>query len=354
MSLAEIADITEAKNAGKLLIAQVSPSSRIGICEEFSMPSCNAIGKVATALKQLGIDYVVDTPLGADLVTYYEALEIKRMLESNSLELPFFNSCCTGWRLYASKVHPELLHNISPIISPQMATGAVSRYYIAKKANRNPSDIYVIGIMPCNVKRAETKERMKDGNAYVDSVLTTVELADWIKSKGIDFPNLPDSQLSEIFPKASKSALNFGSSGGVMHALISVLSSLLGEKIDIAEVKSGNGITEGIIKSKSFDFNVAIVYGFANFERVYAEIKNGKKYGFIEVMMCPNGCIGGPGQPEASKEKLLERVAVLNSSAEKLESANAINADFSNFVTAIEEDIGKDKLHSIFYPRESS
>ena len=29
-------------------------------------------------------------------------------------------------------------------------------------------------------------------------------------------------------------------------------------------------------------------------------IKNGKKYHLIEVMACPNGCIGGGGQPIAT------------------------------------------------------
>ena len=38
--------------------------------------------------------------------------------------------------------------------------------------------------------------------------------------------------------------------------------------------------------------------GIKNAKVILEQIKNGKcEYDFVEVMACPNGCIGGGGQP---------------------------------------------------------
>ncbi|MEM4272323.1 MAG: [Fe-Fe] hydrogenase large subunit C-terminal domain-containing protein, partial [Candidatus Bilamarchaeaceae archaeon] len=59
--------------------------------------------------------------------------------------------------------------------------------------------------------------------------------------------------------------------------------------------------------------------GFANFEQVFKEIESGKKkFHFVEVMNCPYGCVGGPGQPLPVNEEILRaRAEGLRAAADK-------------------------------------
>ena len=56
------------KDPKKTVVCYTSPSVRVSIGDEFDMkPGENVEGKIVTALKDVGFDYVFDTTFGADL-----------------------------------------------------------------------------------------------------------------------------------------------------------------------------------------------------------------------------------------------------------------------------------------------
>ena len=345
-------EIEQEIESGKIVVAEIAPAVRVTLGELFGMrEGTNVLGKTATLLKKLGFQHVVDTPLGADIATYYEAKDIKELLDKGNVKkFPIFNSCCIGWRLYASRQHLELLDHITIIASPQMTIGAVSKYYLAHKLKRDPGDIIVVGIMPCSLKKYETLEVMRNGHKYIDYVVTTVELADWAKKKGHDLKKMKDSSLSPLMPASSKDGVIFGVTGGMTEAVVTTLARLYGKKVEVLEFRDDLEIRRKKIKIGKHTFNIAMVYGLQNMEKLYNEIKSGKKYHLVEIMMCPLGCVGGPGQPVADKKTITARGNALRTVADEIKQRTPL--DNPTLKKMIDEYLGKlkrEELEELIY-----
>ncbi|MGC8567665.1 MAG: [Fe-Fe] hydrogenase large subunit C-terminal domain-containing protein [Candidatus Micrarchaeia archaeon] len=330
--------IKHAKTMGKIVIAEIAPAARVAFGEPFGIEAgTNSLGKIISILKSIGVDYVIDTSLGADLTSYYEAIEAMKEINTGPENFLILNSCCTGWRLYAEKKHPELSKNISRLVSPQMLLGGASKYFFSKKLGIKIDNIAVVGIMPCIQKKEETKEKMKNGIAYVDYIITTNELATWAKNSGIDFKSLKEASLDNDVPFPSGLGLGFGSTGGVMNSLLARIAEMCNEKLDIETFDSDSSIKKGVASIGGKKFKIAVVYGLMNFEKIYEEIKKGAVYNFIEVMMCPFGCVGGAGQPPASYNIIKKRMDGLKRiSSTKSEGPEAKEA-FTSFVKELED-----------------
>ena len=62
--------LREYLHSGKTIAIQIAPAVRVAIGEEFGYkPGINTVGKLITALRLIGADYVFDTTFGADLTT---------------------------------------------------------------------------------------------------------------------------------------------------------------------------------------------------------------------------------------------------------------------------------------------
>jgi len=343
--------LEEEKAGGKLMVAEVAPAVRVALGEMFGFePGRNTMGKIVSLLRKLGFDYVVETPLGADIATYYEAMDVKERLEKGTGKYPIFNSCCIGWRTYAQAKHPELLKNITIIASPQMTMGAVARFYLAKKLGRKPGDISIVGIMPCTLKKNETDEKMKNGHRYVDYVVTTVELAQWAKGKGLDLARMEDGALSEIMPGSSRDGMVFGVSGGMSDAVLETMAGLMGEKTEVVDLDEDGAIRTKTVKIGKHELNIAVVQGFPNFEKIYDEIQSGKRYHMVEVMMCPYGCVGGPGQPPLALERVKERRAGLVRAGGESRSKTPLDSPgLKALMDEFLETMGRKKLEELIY-----
>jgi len=311
----------ELADPNKLVAIQIAPAVRIAIGEEFGYPPGEDMTKKTVGLlSALGFDEVVDTPLGADVNIYEEAYEILHALERNDEDyFPVLNSCCIGWRLYCSRAHQDICSHISPIASPHMITGSLIKNYLSKKLKKPIKEIVSVSVMPCTLKKYEVMEQLPDGVAYVDYVLTTHELAEFAKKKGLDLKSVPEAEFSRYLPDSSKDGVIFGVTGGLVEALITTLAHILDvEKEDETIFRNDKIIKEKEVRLGKYTFHVATVYGAANFEKIFEQIKEGKKFHFIEVMNCPYGCVGGPGQPmPPTKEKLEARAAGLRKTADK-------------------------------------
>ena len=137
----------------KLVVVQTAPAIRAAIGEGFDFaPGTNCTGKMVTALRRLGFDAVFDTDFAADLTIVEEAHELISRLQNHG-PLPHITSCSPGWINFIEGFYPELLAHVSTCRSPMTMLSTVAKTYYAKKVNRNPKDIFMVGIMPCVAKK---------------------------------------------------------------------------------------------------------------------------------------------------------------------------------------------------------
>lgn len=307
------------KKNGKVMVAQLAPAVRVSLGEEFGrQPGEDLTRNCVGLLKSLGFDHVVDTPLGADINIYEEVDEILSALERGDDEyFPVFNSCCIGWRLYCKNKHPELYPLVSPIASPHMVAGSAAKHILSKKLGIPMQRICMVGIMPCVLKKYETQERMHSGEKYVDYVLSTIELAAWAKKEGRGLMD-SEGEFTPLLPDSTKNGVIFGATGGIVEALLASIACKLGEPPEKIRFRGDEQVKKICVRIGKYRLNVVSIYGVSNLEKVLREIRGGEKYHFVEVMNCPYGCVGGPGQPlPAAEGKYRARAHGLRAAADK-------------------------------------
>jgi NADP-reducing hydrogenase subunit HndD len=327
--------VWEALNdGGKHVIVQTAPAIRAALGECFGYePGTLVTGKMVTALKQLGFDGVFDTNFTADLTIMEEGTELltrlkEAIVDSKEVPLPMFTSCSPGWIRFAEYFYPQFLPNLSTCKSPQQMFGALAKTYYANKLDIAAEAIVVVSVMPCTAKKFESQRSEMDDSGYrdVDYVLTTRELAEMIKTAGIQFTQLDDGKMDAPMGLSSGAADIFANTGGVMEAAIRTAYEIVTgrvlpfEGLHIQAVAGLEGIKEASLELKdclpAWNFlegvtvNVAVAHGLNNARKVMEALKTGhKSYHFVEVMTCPGGCIGGGGQPRFTDDSVrLKRI----------------------------------------------
>lgn len=291
--------LREYLNSDKVVVAQIAPAVRVALGEEFGMKvGTNVEGKMISALKKIGADYVFDTTFGADLTVMEEAHELVERIK-NDVNGPLLTSCCPSWVTFIEMFYPEFIPNLSTCKSPIVMEGAMIKNYFSKINNINKDDIVSIAITPCTSKKQEI---LKYDD--VDLVITTRELAKYLKEENIDFCNLKDGSFNSLMSKGSGSGIIFGNSGGVMEATIREVYHILnkrrpkGKLLNFKEVRGLNNIKETSVTINGVTLRLAVINGTGDARKVLEKIKTGEiYYDFIEVMACEGGCIAGGGQP---------------------------------------------------------
>jgi iron-only hydrogenase group A len=317
-SLTEMSDINhviDALNSGKLLVAQTAPSIRAALGECFGMPPGTEVtGKMVTALKRLGFNYVFDTDLGADICIIEEATEFVKRFKENR-DLPMITTCCPAWIKFGEQFYFEQLNHMSSCKSPQAILSSLIKTYFANKIGKKPEEIILVDIMPCTAKKYEIARPEFKGDA--DYVLTTVELAKLIKEMNIDFIHLPNSEFDNPLGESTGAGAIFGHTGGVMEAALRTTSDWLEgksvSKIEYTGLRGMETLKEAELKIAGKTIKICVVHTLGEARKLMEQIKSGKSpYHFIEIMACYGGCIGGGGQPAPiTAEILTKRIQAL-------------------------------------------
>ena len=287
----------------------IAPAVRVAIGEEFGEDlGKNLEGKVVSALRKLGFDYVFDITFGADLTIMEEAVELVNRIK-NKGTLPMFTSCCPAWVKYAEIFYPEFIPNLSSCKSPIAMQSTMIKTYFADKKKIDPKDILNVVIAPCTAKKSEIKRKEINRSGYDDTdfVLTTRELALLLKEEGIDLNSLDDSKFDSPLGKGSSAGLIFGNSGGVAEAALRTAyyyltgENLSKEKLVFNEVRGMEDIKEASVMIDDLEIKVAALNGMKNAKILLDKIRSGEvNYHFVEVMNCLGGCIAGGGQPKST------------------------------------------------------
>jgi iron only hydrogenase large subunit-like protein len=232
---------------------------------------------------------------------------------NNHGKLPFLTSCCPSWVRFVEEGKAALLPNLSQTASPQQMMGRMIKNYITSSAGQKSQNVFVVSVMPCTAKKYEADlDRMKDGVIRnVDAVITTRELVRMIRMLGIDFNSLEPEPSDTHYSMRSSSGNLFGISGGHLEGLLRTIYLMMTgnemSTLKINELRGLKGKKEARVKIGKVSFNVAAVSGLSNAKTLMEEVESGREnFSIIEVMACPNGCIGGGGQKLHSDEKNLK------------------------------------------------
>ncbi|MDD5289739.1 MAG: [Fe-Fe] hydrogenase large subunit C-terminal domain-containing protein [Patescibacteria group bacterium] len=340
---------------GKVLIAEIAPSIRVSIGEEFGQDYGKIMtGQLAASMKALGFDYAFDVNLGADFTTYEEAKELVKWITEDKPR-PMFTSCCPAWVKFVEFFYPEFISHLTSANSPHMCSGPVIKTFFADYLKKDPRDIEIVSIMPCTSKKHEIgleKHRIDLGWCLerldlpniasvcqsrgglagikvpaVDHILTTREYAFLLHKNKIDLPNLKPIDLDRPLGVSSGAGAIYGASGGVMESALRSadyffrvldetgsldpvikgenyklkkkrFSKISQSRIEFREARGQAGIKTARVKVGGRKLNIAVANGLGNAKKILEDLKAGRvKYDYVEVMACPGGCIGGGGQP---------------------------------------------------------
>jgi [FeFe] hydrogenase (group B1/B3) len=239
-------DIAKANEEGKVHAYMVVAPS---ISSQFHNAK---LGQVVTGIKRLGFHEVVEAALGADMVSYTEALELS---EKGFLT----SSCCPAFVKYIQTAFPTLAEHISSNLSPMAK--------IAKYLKEIDKDAKVVFVGPCIAKKMEM---FRDDSApYVDCVITFEELQALLDAKEIDLTSLAEQPLDN----ASYFGRIFARSGGLSDAVVEALKE----------------------QNINFEVKPLKVSGLDNCRTALNQAKSPERsFNFIEGMACSGGCIGGP------------------------------------------------------------
>ena len=316
--------VKAAKAAGKTVVVSTSPSVRVALAEEFgAAPGTFCEGEVVAALRALGADYVLDTCFAADLTIMEEAAELVRRLTTGDRPVPQFTSCCPAWVKFCETWYPEMLPHVSTAKSPIGMQGPTVKTYFAAKRGLDPAKIFNVALTPCTAKKFEIRRPEMDDSGFrdMDAVITTRELADWMRAEGVDYSSLKPAKYDSLMGEASGAGIIFGNTGGVMEAAVRTAYWMVNGKnppADLFEFKPVRGIgskkQRAYVKEATVELKpglavtLVVVHGLANVRGVIDRVKSGQlKASFIEVMACEGGCIGGGGQPRAKSAPYLSR-----------------------------------------------
>ncbi|MCL1787429.1 MAG: NADH-dependent [FeFe] hydrogenase, group A6 [Defluviitaleaceae bacterium] len=324
-ALTQVSDIgnvwTAINDPEKIVVVQTAPAVRVALGEEFgAAPGTRVTGKMVAALRRMGFDHVYDTDFAADLTIMEEATELIHRIQ-NGGTLPMLTSCCPAWVKFIEHQFPELLDIPSTCKSPHQMFGAIAKTYLADKLGVDPAKMVVVSVMPCVAKKYESArdELANNGNADVDYVITTREMAGMLREACIDFNSLPDEDFDKVMGESTGAGVIFGRTGGVIEAAVrTAVFKLTGknpENVEFTQLRGEAGIREATIKVGDMDLNIGIAHGLGNARTLLENIRDGKsKYHAIEIMACPGGCVSGGGQPFYGDDRsvITARIAGLN------------------------------------------
>ena len=262
-------DVIRKIKEGKRVVAMCAPATEGQFGSGINMAALRA------ALKKLGFADMVEVGLGGDMTAAYEARE---WIEARKEGRKMTTSCCPAFiSMMRHRFPGEYEKYKSSTVSPMVAVSRYLKYL-------DPECVTVF-IGPCIAKKGETlNEFIADRPDYA---LTYGEIVAMLDSRGISI-----EPVEEDYQEASLFGKRFAGSGGVAEAVLQVMKEM-GED------------TEGI--------RLRQCSGGDECKKALMLLKAGKlEEDFVEGMMCPGGCVGGPSKHQAEAQVIRDRQALLS------------------------------------------
>jgi iron only hydrogenase large subunit-like protein len=210
--------------------------------------------QVLLALKEIGFDYAYDLAWMCEMVN----AAIEEHLLSHAAPRPMISTVCPAVIRLITVQYPELTRYITPIESPRELAAKRLRKQISEERGIAPEEIGLIHITSCPAKMISIKRPSGLEKSYLDGAVS----------------------IPEIY-----------------HPLLKELETI-NENV-ILQQSSGVGIgwamTGGEVNGLNID-NCLSVSGVTDVIQILDEVEAGrlKEIAYLECLICPAGCVGGP------------------------------------------------------------
>ena len=283
-----LVDIINAIRDGKEVYAMAAPATEGQFGADITM------GSIRKTLMDMGFKDMVEVGLGGDMTAAYEALEWAETLAEGR---KMTTSCCPAFKSMLKKHFPDQYkENMSQTVSPMVA---ISRYLKLLHP-----DCVTVFVGPCIAKKAEANDKSVPGTA--DYAITYGELRALVRSKDMEI-----KPVSDEYQEASSWGKRFATSGGVANAVMEVMQE---RGIDTSSIKlercaGGDECRKALLLLKA--------------GRIDAD--------FIEGMICPGGCVGGPSKHKTEAEITKARNELLDKADDRRVLNNLENYPMDKF-----------------------
>jgi len=262
-------------------------------------------GRIISAAKQMGFDFVFDEACGIDVAVYEEAAELIERI-STKTNLPLFSSNCPAWVNFVEKHHPEIIPNLATVKSPHVILGRLVKKKVSMLKKISQQSIFVVSLLGCTAAKDEIKRMQLAGE--IDAVITPREFVQMMKTYAIEISATKPYKFDAPFNICSRSAV-LDELPGHHAAYVLKMCQAQGESQSLF---IGKGIVDTTFNVGGRAIKIAICSGVSN-ARDLIETGRYKEYSYIEVLACPYGCSGGGGQPRIKGYSIMEtRVSALN------------------------------------------
>ena len=268
------------------IVVQISPAARVAIGEYFGL-SCgeDGIGKVASILRELGADAVVDTAIAEDAVAILETKKLLTHKKNNTA--PLFASRCAAFVRMAKEKYPNVC--VSDLPATATVAGTLLREFYREQTGKR---VFVVAVEPCCANKEV---------CGADIVLTTEELVSLLAETEINLRLEQKSALDVPFGASSGSAYICATSGGVADSIARCLSADKSQdalrKFSYSGLYGTKRLREATLRIDGAEWKFAVVCGLKAADELMQRVENGEAdYDYVEVMACDGGCVGGDAQ----------------------------------------------------------
>lgn len=214
-------------------------------------------GEILSVIKDLGFDYVYDEALMCEMIS----MAIEEYLDETKSPRPIISSTCPVVVRLIQRLFPSLCNLVVPIEPPREAAAKNLRQEIAQKFGIHENDIGIFHITPCAAK------------------MISINYPESMKRSHLDGAISLQSIYNEVMTKLKKEQR----------------PSMLRKRHPVSGIGVAWTVSGGEIRALK-DFRSVSVSGVYDTIRILEDIESGKlkDIEYLECLICPDGCIGGP------------------------------------------------------------
>lgn len=277
----------------------VDPFAMVTMSEEFQIaPGKGWTKGIDVFLKEVGFKSALISYDGFDLTIIEEANELLASLDSKRGAV--ISSSCPASVDFIEKFFPSRRIHLSKARSPQLAIGSLMRSGLFERTYLASKEAKIASVTYCLGKKSEIHWPPNLGK-IIGSVVSVRELANVLRLKGPG--RLENVNVSEF--QASPSILDVVS-GGRAELVLRTAARISGEVISedsLNPLRAEGEYKSTVISLGSSEVNVIAANTLRSCRKAL-ENMDGSQLSYVELRACPDGCVGGGGQPIPSSEEV--------------------------------------------------
>lgn len=213
--------------------------------------------EILTILKEIGFDHVYDEALVCEMMS----IATEEYLDEHKSPRPIISSICPVVIRLVQRLFPSLCENILPLEPPREIAAKNLRLEVSKEKNLKTADIGIIHITPCSAKMVSINHPESMAKSNLDGAIS----------------------IREIYNKAM---MKLKQEAGLL---------MMQTQTRISGIGIGWAFEGGEIRGLKYT-NTVSVSGLLDTIRILEDVESGKlkNIEYLECLICPDGCIGGP------------------------------------------------------------